>query len=165
VLVDEHDAPVGIAPKLDVHHDGRLHRAVSVVLFDDAGRVLLQRRAMSKYHSAGLWSNTCCGHPTPGESVIDAAHRRLRGEMGIVGCDLRDVGSFIYREETTEGLIEHELDHVVVGTWTGEPQPDAREVAAWRWVTLERLTSDLATNARWYTVWLERVLAIARDHS
>lgn len=148
---------------MDVHRDGRLHRAVSVVLFDDAGNVLLQRRASSKYHSGGLWSNTCCGHPRPSESVIDAAHRRLREEMGIVGCTLQDIGSFIYRAALHDGLVEHELDHVVIGQWKGNPQPDAREVSAWRWIPLERLTSELSANDRWYTAWLRPALELAQE--
>ena len=162
ILVDEHDTELGVAPKLDVHQDGRLHRAVSVVLFDDAGQVLLQRRASTKYHSAGLWSNTCCGHPRPAESTIAAGTRRLHAEMGVAGCELTHAGRFIYKAELDNGLVEHELDHVLVGVWSGSPMPDAREVSAWRWMSLERLTTDLETHPRSYTAWLRQTLAIAR---
>ena len=131
VLVDGDDVPLGTAPKLDVHRDGRLHRAVSVLLFDDDGRVLLQRRAAAKYHSAGLWANTACGHPRPGETVLDAARRRLRAEMGIDAPALTVAGRFVYRAQLDAGLVEHELDHVVVGRWSGMPNPDAGEVSSW----------------------------------
>jgi len=163
VLVDGRDTAVGVAPKLDVHRDGRLHRAVSVLLFDDAGRVLLQRRAEGKYHSAGLWSNTCCGHPRPDEPVIDAARRRLRAEMGIdvAAADVELAATFVYRAELAGGLVEHELDHLVVGRWTGEPMPDGREVAEWRWVARDALERDLAATPQRYTAWLPYVLEYA----
>jgi isopentenyl-diphosphate delta-isomerase len=161
ILVDEHDAELGVAPKLEVHRDGRLHRAVSVVLFDDSGHVLLQRRASTKYHSAGLWSNTCCGHPLPTESTIDAGTRRLRAEMGIEACALALAGRFIYRARLDNGLVEHELDHVLVGVWAGSPLPDAREVSAWQWMPLDQLTTDVEKHPRSYTAWLKQTLAIA----
>jgi len=158
VLVDRRDTPLGVAPKLDVHHDGRLHRAVSVLLFDDLGRVLLQRRAEEKYHSGGLWSNTCCGHPRPDESVIDAARRRLRAEMGIEAADLTVAATFVYRAELPGGLVEHELDHLVLGRWVGEAAPDEREVTAWRWAGLDALRRDLDSTPQRYTAWLPHVL-------
>ena len=161
VLVDSGDRFLGVAPKLEAHREGRLHRAVSVVLFDDAGRVMLQRRADEKYHSPGLWSNTCCGHPRPGESVTRAARRRLRNELGIVGCDVTRVGQFLYFAELAGGLIEHELDHVVVGRWSGRLDANPREVSETRWVDPQQLVSELLDAPQRYTAWIRGVL----DHA
>ena len=135
ILVDADDDEIGISPKLRAHETGELHRAVSVFVFDADGRVLLQRRAAGKYHSAGLWSNTCCGHPRPGETARAAALRRLREEMGVE-CALEPRGSFSYRAILGNGLVEHEIDHLFVGTFQGSPAPDASEVAEWRWMDL-----------------------------
>ena len=159
VLVDRRDTPIGVAPKLAAHRDGLLHRAVSVLLFDDAGRVLLQRRAAGKYHSALLWSNTCCGHPRPNEWPDDAARRRLREEMGVAGCQLESAGWFVYRADLPGALVEFEVDHVYVGRWSGTPRADQREVASWRWCTLDELRHDLATSPHSHTVWLPKLLA------
>jgi len=159
VLVDRLDTPIGVAPKLAAHRDGLLHRAVSVLLFDDTGRVLLQRRAAGKYHSPLLWSNTCCGHPRPNESPHEAARRRLREEMGIASCWLQSAGWFVYRADVRRALVEFEVDHVYLGRWSGTPHPDPREVASWRWSTLDELAHDLAISPRRHTVWLPKVLA------
>ena len=159
VLVDPRDTPIGVAPKLAAHRDGLLHRAVSVLLFDGAERVLLQRRAAGKYHSALLWSNTCCGHPRPNESPHAAACRRLREEMGIARCRLEFAGRFVYRADGLDALVEFEVDHVYVGRWSGTPRPDPQEVASWRWCTLDELVNDLATSPSSHTVWLPKVLA------
>jgi isopentenyl-diphosphate delta-isomerase len=161
VLVDQRDRMVGVAPKLDAHRRGQLHRAVSVVLFDDEGRVLLQRRAEAKYHSAGLWSNTCCGHPRPGESVGDAARRRLMDEMGIEGCGLTWVTDFLYFAELDGGLVEHELDHVLIGKWNGPTNPDPGEVAETQWIDRELLFEELIRDPDRYTVWTGRVVGHA----
>jgi isopentenyl-diphosphate Delta-isomerase len=162
VLVDENDRALGSAPKLEVHQRGLLHRAVSLLLRDDRGRFLLQRRAGAKYHSGGLWSNTCCGHPRPGESVESAARRRLRAEMGILECKVRRVSSFLYRAAVGNGLVEHEIDHVVVGEWNGEPTPDPSEVSEWRWASEPALHADLALHPGRYTPWLAGVLQHSR---
>lgn len=164
VLVDRTNAVVGLAPKLDAHRDGRLHRAVSVVLFDHGGRVLLQQRARAKYHSAGLWSNTCCGHPRPGETATEAAHRRLSEELGIEGCGLTPVSDFVYYAEVGDGLVEHELDQVVIGLWHGEPVPHPREVSATRWVHPTALFADLDERPARYTAWTRRVVDHACRH-
>ena len=158
VLVDERDVPMGTAPKLQAHRDGRLHRAVSVVLFDELGRVLLQRRADEKYHSAGLWSNSCCGHPRPGESVEDAARRRLDDELGIRGCVLARVAEFVYFADLGGGLIEHELDHVVVGDWWGETRPNPVEVAEVRWADANSVLAAVAGAPQVYTAWAAAVI-------
>lgn len=162
VLVDENDRAIGAAPKLEVHERGLLHRAVSLLLRDKQGRFLLQRRADVKYHSPGLWSNTCCGHPRPGESNESAALRRLRDEMGILECNIRRVSSFLYRTAVGNGLVEHEVDHVLIGEWSGEPLPDPSEVSEWRWMTEAALLADLAMNPDRYTPWLAGVLRHCR---
>ena len=163
VLVDENDRAIGEAPKLEAHERGLLHRAVSLLLRDRNGRFLLQRRADVKYHSGGLWSNTCCGHPRPGESNESAALRRLRAEMGILECNIRRVSSFLYRTAVGNGLVEHEVDHVLIGEWSGEPVPDPNEVAEWRWISESALYADLAVNPGRYTPWLAGVLLHSRQ--
>lgn len=153
VLVNEHDVQVGTMEKLRAHEEGLLHRAFSVFLFDDRGRLLLQRRAAGKYHSAGLWTNTCCSHPRPQETVEDAAVRRLHEEMGIT-ADLEHQFSFIYRAALENGLLEHELDHVLFGTYSGAADPDPEEADGWKYMDPEELEQDLRLNPEHYTVWL-----------
>ena len=161
VLVDESDRPVGVAPKLQAHVDGVLHRAFSVFLLDGRGKVLLQRRAAGKYHSAGLWSNTACGHPRPEEDTREAAARRLYEEMGV-RCELVPAGAVVYRAEVGGGLVEHEYDHVFVGRFDGEPDPDPAEVSAWRWMPLDELRADRAANPGAYSAWLGPALERVR---
>ncbi|MEM7787978.1 MAG: isopentenyl-diphosphate Delta-isomerase, partial [Bacteroidota bacterium] len=154
VLVDADDREVGTADKLAVHRDGRLHRAVSVFLFDGDGRWLLQRRADGKYHSPGLWSNTACTHPRPGELPVDAASRRLEEEMGV-RCLLQPAFTRVYRAELPgpEPLVEHELDHVFVGHFEGEPVPADAEVSGWEWIDADALRADLRARPERYTPW------------
>jgi isopentenyl-diphosphate delta-isomerase len=163
VLVDERDATIGFAPKLDVHRDGRLHRAVSVVLFDADGRVMLQRRADAKYHSAGLWSNSCCGHPRPGESVEDAAGRRLSDELGVAGCEVRKVAELAYHADLGNGLVENELDHILVGQWAGTVTPNPLEVSEIRWVDPRMVLANVAEVPAAYTAWVGPVIARALE--
>lgn len=163
VLVDAHDVALGVAGKLDVHRTGQLHRAVSVFICDDAGRILLQQRAAGKYHSPGRWSNTCCGHPRLDETPIGAAARRLQEEMGLL-CALSSAGSFQYRADLGDGLVEHELDHVFVGRSTARPHPDPLEVDAWRWEDIPSLEADVARRPEAYTHWLSLALAVAARH-
>jgi len=160
ILVDERDREVGFAEKMQAHAEGLLHRAFSVFVFDGEGRLLLQRRALSKYHSGGLWSNTACGHPRPGETVAGAARRRLAEEMRV-GCELRPGFEFIYRAELDNDLTEYEYDHVLVGSFDGEPRPDPAEVGDWRWVGLEELRGELAARPERYSYWLRVVLESA----
>ena len=152
VLVDESGRELGTATKLSVHVSGRLHRAVSVFVFDGEGRMLLQRRAAGKYHSGGLWSNTCCGHPRPGEPPAAAAHRRLREEMGF-HCPLVPASSFVYRTALENGLIEHEHDEVFVGRFDGTPVPCLQEVEDWRWVAADELIADVSDHPSRYSAW------------
>ena len=157
VLVDVDDVEVGRAPKLEVHRTGLLHRAFSVFLLDREGRVLLQRRADSKYHSPGRWSNTCCGHPRAGESAKEGAHRRLQEEMGLT-CDLQSAGWFIYKASVGADLIEHELDHLFIGHFDGEPEPNPSEVSDWRWAHPAEIAKDLIARPHRYTAWLAPAL-------
>ena len=158
VLVDEDDRPIGTEEKLTAHRPpGVLHRAISVFLFDSANRVLLQRRATSKHHFAERWSNTCCTHPRPGEDLEVAARRRLDEEMGISAI-VAGAGRFTYRaEDAVAGLVEHELDHVLVGRFAGDPSPNPAEVQAWDWWDIAALRRDLAATPERYTPWLIRV--------
>ena len=160
VLVDVVDRPVGALGKMAAHRDGLLHRAVSVMLFDARGRVLLQQRAATKYHCAGLWTNSCCGHPRVGEAVLDAAHRRLEAELGIRGAPLARMGSFRYQATLPNGLVEHELDHVLAGRWIGAVVPNPDEVAAVRWVTREDLEAEMREQPTRFTPWLGDVLRL-----
>lgn len=157
ILVNERDERIGVAPKLAAHVQGRLHRAFSVFVFDPAGRMLLQRRAARKYHSGGLWSNTACGHPRPGERTRAAAARRLYEEMGF-RCALRRRGTLVYRADVAPGLVEHEIDHLFVGAYSGEPVPSADEVAEWRWADTATLRTEVAASPERYTVWFALAL-------
>jgi len=162
VLVDEDDAVVGAEEKAAAHQAGLLHRAFSIFVFDRAGRLLLQRRAPGKYHSAGQWSNTCCGHPRPGERLESAAHRRLREEMGF-DSPLRPLTTYRYRAGLDNGLTENELDHLLVGEFEGSPAPDPQEASEWRWIAPGALRREMADDPLRFTVWLRgclpRVLA------
>jgi len=154
-LVDENDKEVGVSKKLEAHMGGgKLHRAFSVFIFDSNGRMLLQRRALVKYHSGGLWTNACCSHPSPTESTEAAAHRRLKEEMGF-DCDLSEIFSFIYKTPVSGGLTEWEYDHVFVGKYNGKVKPDLNEIAEVKWVQVEDLMKDVRRNPSKYTEWLK----------
>ena len=157
ILVDENDVEIGQAEKLSVHHSGALHRALSVFIFNSKGQMLLQQRAFHKYHTPGLFSNTCCSHPRPGEDTQAAAHRRLQEEMGF-DCPIKALFSFQYRADFDNGLIEHELDHVFAGVFDGEPVANPDEVASWKWVNIPELRADVAANPDTYTFWFRHVL-------
>lgn len=157
VLVDQADTELGLADKMEVHRFGSLHRAVSVFVFDSAGRLLLQQRSRSKYHSSGLWSNSCCTHPLPGEPALDAAHRCLRKEMGF-DCDVQHGGAFVYRADVGSGLIEHEYDHLYVGYYEGALRPNPSEVSAWRWANVHAVIEDVAGDPSMFTAWFPLAL-------
>ena len=165
ILVDQHDQEMGLTDKLAAHQHGQLHRAISVVIFrqqDGQLQTLLQQRASHKYHSANLWSNTCCSHPRPSESTLASAERRLQEEMGMKG-ELTHCGSFIYRAELENGLVEHELDHVFCGTLEAPCSftinPDEAQDA--KWVAISELQQDLDKHPERYSSWLKQVLEIA----
>ncbi len=159
VLVDEADVAVGSEEKGAAHLAGLLHRAFSIFVFDGAGRLLLQRRAPGKYHSAGQWSNTCCGHPRPGERLESAAHRRLQEEMGF-DCTLRPLATYRYQARLDNGLTENELDHLLVGEFDGGPAPDPREASEWRWIAPGALRREIADDGLRFTVWLRGCLPL-----
>ena len=157
VLVNENDEEIGFMEKLEAHQKGLLHRAFSVFLFNDKQQLLLQQRAFSKYHSAGLWTNTCCSHPRKNEPVLHAANRRLQEEMGIAST-LTIKNKFIYHAPFDNGLIEHELDYILTGFYSGAVAFNTDEVAAVKWVCLKELVIDCANNPEKYTVWFKHIL-------
>jgi isopentenyl-diphosphate Delta-isomerase len=152
ILVNEQDEAIGIEDKTTAHLLGVLHRAFSVFVINAAGQLLVQKRALTKYHSRGLWSNTCCGHPRPDEALEKAAQRRLREEMGF-DSHLTELFAFIYRANLEDRLIENEYDHVLVGWFEGVPKPDPTEIADWRWVDIATLSVDLQEHPESYTYW------------
>ena len=156
ILVDENDNQTGVAGKMEAHHKGLLHRAVSVFVVNSRGEWILQRRAFDKYHSNGLWTNTCCTHPHPGETDIEAARRRLWEEMGIK-CRLIELFSFIYREKLDNDLTEHELDHVFFGVTDEVPVINAIEVEEWEAVSFSDLHKDIIKNPENYTFWFKEI--------
>lgn len=157
VLVDEIDREIGTKEKLAAHVAGDRHRAVSVFLLNDKGEMMLQQRALSKYHSGGLWTNTCCGHPRPGESPFEAANRRLFEEMGI-RCNLKKKFDFTYKALLDKNLFEHEFDHVFAGEFNGSPQLNPMEAMNWKWIDLETLQKEIETNPEKYTIWFKIIL-------
>ena len=164
VLVDALDRPIGGASKLSVHVDRLLHRAFSVVLVrqsESGMQLLLSKRSAYKYHSAGLWANSCCSHPRTGEDVIEAAHRRIREELGCEAADLRELDAFVYHAPFDNGITEHEFDHVLLGTFAGELSPDPHEVEQVRWIGLDELADELTNHPRRFAVWAPIVLTIA----
>ncbi|KVT12749.1 isopentenyl-diphosphate delta-isomerase [Burkholderia sp. MSMB1078WGS] len=161
ILVDQNDTPLGFDTKTRIHQNGALHRAFSIFIFDHRDRLLLQRRALRKYHSAGLWSNSCCGHPRYGEELDAAVSRRLREEMGVA-CRMNKVSSLTYRAELPGGLIEHEYDHVFAGTLEGEPTANPDEVADWQWIPVDRVVDLVECRPHDFTVWFREILGRAR---
>ncbi len=158
ILVDEKDEQIGIAEKLSAHSNGgKLHRAMSVFIFNSLGETMLQKRAGTKYHSKLQWTNTCCGHPYPGENISTAAHRRLFEEMGF-DCQMKEVFSFVYHAEVGNGLKENEFDHVFFGTYDGVPNPNSNEAEDWKWIGLQELKEDIEKNPDQYTPWLKIIL-------
>jgi isopentenyl-diphosphate Delta-isomerase len=157
VLVDEFDNTIGTMEKMEAHRRGKLHRAFSVILFNSEGEMLLQKRSKKKYHSGGLWTNACCSHPAPGESMEAAARRRLMEEMGI---DVQPKFSykFIYRTNLDQNLIEHELDHVYVGLYNGIPVINKEEVEDWKFVSVSWLKNDVLKNPQEYTYWFRMIV-------
>ncbi|HMM10822.1 MAG TPA: isopentenyl-diphosphate Delta-isomerase [Bacteroidales bacterium] len=152
VLVDENDHPIGIMEKMEAHRKAVLHRAFSIFLFNPRGEMLLQQRAHHKYHSPGLWTNTCCSHPREGESLEEATKRRLREEMGMQ-CNMRKAFDFIYKADVGQGLTEHEFDHVFIGVSDDQPVINPEEVADWKYMTVKEVVNSMASNPEQYTVW------------
>lgn len=163
ILVDENDNPKGVAGKMEAHKKALLHRAVSVFIINPEGKWILQRRALDKYHSNGLWTNTCCTHPNPGESSADAAHRRLREEMGLE-CELKELFAFSYIEKLDNELTEHEYDHVFFGITGSEPVINTEEVEDWEAVSFADLHDDILKNPDNYTSWFKMIYERVHSH-
>lgn len=154
ILVNENDEAIGVMEKMEAHRKGVLHRAFSVFIFNSKGQLLLQKRALSKYHSAGLWTNTCCSHPSPGEKTPDAAQRRLMEEMGM-NVPLKETSSFIYKTAFDNGLTEHEFDHVYTGYSDEDPNINLSEVAEFQWKNMTELKKELEINPGNFTSWFK----------
>ena len=156
ILIDPDDNEIGTAEKMSVHTgEGRLHRAFSIFVFNRAGALMLQQRSVRKHHFGGLWSNTCCSHPRPGESVDSAGHRKLVQEMGF-DTQLREVHGFVYKaKDPGSGLTEHEFDHVLYGSFEETPQPNPAEVDAWRWIHPDDLHREIQNAPEVFTPWFK----------
>ncbi len=154
VLVNENDVPIGLMPKLEAHEKAVLHRAFSVFVLNDKNELMLQQRAAHKYHSPLLWTNTCCSHQRENETNIEAGNRRLFEEMGFT-TELKELFSFIYKAPFDNGLTEHELDHVMIGYYNGEPKINPEEVEAWKWLDIDEVRKDMEENPENYTAWFK----------
>jgi isopentenyl-diphosphate Delta-isomerase len=160
VLVDADDVPQGVALKIEVHRRGLKHRALSVLVRDSSGNMLVHRRNAAKYHSGGLWTNACCSHPRPDEPPAAAAHRRLAEEMGV-RCEVKPLFTAHYRAAVSNGYIEDEIVHAFGGTYEGPVAPDPAEVAEWKWMPFTALAEDLTRRPELYTIWLRHYF---REH-
>ncbi len=163
ILVDKNDLQIGLMPKTEAHQKAMLHRAISVFIFNKKGDWLIQRRALTKYHSAGLWTNTCCTHPLPNESNVEAANRRLLQEMGM-HCELTEIFDFIYKEKLDNELTEYELDHVFVGTTDALPIPNPNEVMEYNYVPIETILKHIDQAPLEYTVWFKKIVERVEAH-
>jgi len=163
ILVNEQDEQIGLMPKMEAHEKALLHRAFSVFVFNEHNELMLQQRALDKYHSPGLWTNTCCSHQRDGESNIEAGKRRLQEEMGFV-VDLEESISFIYKAPFDNGLTEHEFDHVLLGKYNDSPIINPEEVASWKWMSLEEVKSEMIRHPEMYTAWFKIIFSKFYKH-
>ena len=163
VLVDRNDNPMGLMPKLEAHEKGVLHRAFSVFILNQKGQLMLQRRALDKYHSPGLWTNTCCSHPRENESNIEAGVRRLKEEMGFT-TPLKPMFSFIYKSKFDNGLTEHEFDHVLLGYYDKQPFINKIEVSDWKWMSLDKIILEIKNKPEDFTVWFKIIFERFYNH-
>ncbi|MFD2826941.1 isopentenyl-diphosphate Delta-isomerase [Leeuwenhoekiella polynyae] len=163
ILVDENDQQIGLMPKIEAHEKALLHRAFSVFVFNSKKELMIQQRALHKYHSPGLWTNTCCSHQREGESNIEAGRRRLMEEMGFT-VDLEESISFIYKAPFDNGLTEHEFDHILLGNFEGEPNLNPDEVGAWKWMSLEAIKEDMNVHPEIYTEWFKIIFEKFYNH-
>ncbi len=161
ILVDDDDNPLGVAGKLDAHRRGLRHRAFSIIAVNAVGDLLLQRRAAGKYHSAGLWTNACCGHPRPRETTAAAARRRIGEELGVV-AELQPIGRIAYHADLAGGMVENEVAHLFACRLGGRLDPDPAEVSDWRWISPIELTIELARTPGSFTAWFRHYLQVAR---
>ncbi len=154
ILVNERDEPIGVMEKMEAHKKGLLHRAFSIFIFNKKGEMLLQQRALSKYHSAGLWTNACCSHPQPGEDSLPAALRRLNEEMGFQ-TPLEKAFDFVYKTSFDNGLVEHEFDHVFTGEYEGVIFSNKQEVNDYCFKDMAGLKESLQMHPQKYTAWFQ----------
>ncbi len=163
ILVDEHDRQVGLMPKMEAHEKALLHRAFSVFVFNSKKELMLQRRALGKYHSPGLWTNTCCSHQRPEETNVQAGMRRLKEEMGFT-TNLKESTSFIYKAPFENGLTEHEYDYILLGEYEDDPNLNPSEVAEWKWIAIDKLHEDMRSNPQKYTEWFKIIFDKFQAH-
>jgi isopentenyl-diphosphate delta-isomerase len=163
ILVDTNDVPLGTMPKMEAHEKAILHRAFSVFILNKEGQLMLQQRALSKYHSPGLWTNTCCSHQRLGETNIEAGTRRLQEEMGFK-TPLKELFSFVYKATFDNGLTEHEFDHVILGYYDSEPIINHEEVTNWKWMNLEEIKKEIKTTPDNYTAWFKIIFDRFYNH-
>jgi isopentenyl-diphosphate delta-isomerase len=157
-LVNEKDEIIGKIEKMKAHVDGKLHRAFSIIVVNDNNEMLIHKRNTSKYHSGGLWTNTCCSHPRYNEKLSTSIHRRLKEEMGF-DCGLKEIFEFHYIKEFDYGLTENEYDHVFIGRYNvSDIYPDKDEVADYKWISSENLFDDINKNSDKYTVWFKLIM-------
>jgi len=157
ILVDENDKQIGVATKKETHEQGLMHRCFSILVFNNKNELLMQQRAKEKYHSGGLWANTCCSHPEPGEEILEAAKKRLKEEMGF-NCELQEDFVFHYRTEFDNGLIEDEVDHVLIGSYNGEVIPNPGEVDDFKWMKVEDIKQDMQEYPQEYASWFKLII-------
>ncbi|MDC7996327.1 isopentenyl-diphosphate Delta-isomerase [Altibacter sp. HG106] len=163
ILVNDRDEPIGLMGKQEAHVKGLLHRAFSVFVFNDKNELMLQQRATHKYHSPGLWTNTCCSHQREGEANVSAGKRRLQEEMGF-STELKETTSFIYKAPFDNGLTEHEYDHILVGSYNEAPQINPEEVADWKWESLDQIEADMKEHPERYTTWFKIIFEKFQQH-
>ena len=157
ILVDEQDVEIGVSEKLKAHQEGLLHRAFSIFIFNPNKELLIQQRAQGKYHSGGLWTNTCCSHPAPTMDLVECAKQRLQEEMGLMVDELIIKNYFIYRAEFPNGLIENELDYILVGESSDTPILNPEEAQHYKWISLDDLKADIKMHPDQYTYWLKEI--------
>ncbi|MFQ3340961.1 MAG: isopentenyl-diphosphate delta-isomerase [Flavobacteriaceae bacterium] len=163
ILVDTNDVPLGSMPKMEAHEKAVLHRAFSIFILNKEGHLMLQQRALNKYHSPGLWTNTCCSHQRLGETNLEAGTRRLKEEMGFE-TPLEELFSFIYKAPFDNGLTEHELDHVLLGYYDAAPEINPHEVATWKWMDLDYIEAEIKTIPEKYTAWFKIIFDRFYNH-
>jgi isopentenyl-diphosphate delta-isomerase len=157
ILVNQRNHQIGVEEKIKAHQEGKLHRAFSILIFNDQGEILICQRAKNKYHSGGLWSNAVCSHPKPEEKTVEAIHRRLKEEMGF-DCPLKKLFSFHYRTKFENGLIENEIDTVYSGIYNDEIKLDGNEAMGYKWISIPNLKKNIAVNPDKYTSWFKKII-------
>ena len=163
IEVDQWDNEIGSVEKMEAHQKGVLHRAFSIFIFNSSDQLLLQKRNTQKYHSPGLWTNTCCSHPRHGENLQDAIYRRLQEEMGFT-CELQEIFSFVYKVQFQHKLFEHEYDHVFIGKYHGDVLPAREEVEEFKWLQISEVKTDMKDNPQNYTYWFKHILQRVESH-